>query len=650
MKKITAVLITRNEERNIREALESVQWADEIVVVDAMSEDRTMEIAREYTDKVFRRPWPGYVEQKNHAVSLADNDWIFSIDADERVSDLLKKEIEHWRRSDEPSAHGFFIPRKSYFLGRWIKHTSWYPDEKLRLYHRNHGRWEGGRVHESVMLSEPADRFKGELLHYSYRNISDYIMRLEKYSSLAAEDHFERGKQASFLTLILNPFFNFIKCYFLKQGFRDGFPGLIISLLSAISAFFKYVKLWELRYSQKAAPLESVRQLRILFIDTEKVWRGGQDQLLSLLQGMRKFGQHISLVTHKDSPLEQRARQEGITVYPIQVRSEIGLFAFFRFYRLFRTTRADIIHYNTPRPIFLGTLASKILRVPVRIISRRVNYPLRNNPFSRFKYKWGIDRIIAVSDSIKETLAGQGINRNIIDTVYEGLDIERFDAIPPAQVSFRRDNEFVFGTLAFLSAEKGHQFLVRAAEIVCRQYPQARFVLAGEGPLRPSLEEQVRQLQLQDKVLFAGFREDAEAIMKTFDAFILPSLSEGFPTVILYAMAASLPVIASRVGGIPEMVQAEVTGLLPEAAQAKSLAEAACRFLENPTWARSLGTAGRKRMENVFNLDKKTMETLTIYRQAFQTNAHPLRLSDHPPAANSAAARSSATASDRPLT
>ena len=248
MKTISAVLITHNEEHNIREAIESVLWLDEIVVVDSLSTDRTIEIAREYTTRVFQRPWPGYVEQKNFATGQASHDWIFSLDADERISPLLKKEIEEWRRSNDERFKGFLIPRKSFFLGRWITHTSWYPDEKLRLYHRQYGHWAGGRVHESVLLSSPPGRFKGELLHYSYRCISDFIRRLERYSTLAAEDHFERGTRVTLATLILNPFFNFVKNYFLKQGFRDGFPGLVVSILSAVSAFFKYVKLWELQH------------------------------------------------------------------------------------------------------------------------------------------------------------------------------------------------------------------------------------------------------------------------------------------------------------------------------------------------------------------------------------------------------------------
>lgn len=625
MRKVSAVIITHNEEHNLPAALESVKWADEIIVVDSMSTDRTIEVARQYTDKIYQQPWPGYVEQKNFAISKAQHEWIFSIDADERVSNELRLEIEAWRQA-EHSLNGYFIPRKSYFLGRWIKHTSWYPDEKLRLFHRDHGRWEGGRVHESVYVAGKTGHFRGELLHYSYRKISDYLARLELYSNLAAEDYLERGKKISFFTLMLNPVFNFIKNYLVKQGFRDGTPGLIISILSSISAFFKYAKLWELRNApHQAAPIEHPR-LRILFIDTEKVWRGGQDQLLSLLQGLKMHGHDVTLVAQPESPMEKRARDEGIAVYPIKLWTEFDLLTFLKFYKLFRSTRIDIVHYNTPRPIFLGTLASRIMNVPVRIISRRVNYPLRNTPYSRFKYQWGIDRIIAVSNSIKQTLIAHGINPRIIDTVYEGIDVKAFDAVPASSERLFPEDSFVFGTLAYLSEEKGLTYLVDAASRVIRAHASARFVLVGEGPLRKKLEQQVRDQGLESSFVFTGFREDVASILKTFNAFVLPSLSEGFPTVILYAMAASLPVVATRVGGIPELVEEGVSGYLAPPADGNALAESLSLLLNDRAVATALGRAGRQRIETIFNLDNKINETLSIYRNTFSRNAHSLRI------------------------
>ena len=246
MDPLSATLITHNEEANIEDALQSIAWADEVVVVDSGSTDRTVQICRQYTDKVFHRDWTGFVDQKNHAVTLASHDWIFSLDADERVGPELAREIEVLRKDGMRHA-GYRIPRVAFFMGRWIRHGEWYPDRQLRLFDRRHGRWQGGRVHESVQVEGDAGFLTGEIRHYTYRSLSDYLRRLETYTTLAAQDYREKGREASLLKVLGNPAGTFIKGYLLKRGFLDGTPGLMVALMGAVSVFFKYAKLYELQ-------------------------------------------------------------------------------------------------------------------------------------------------------------------------------------------------------------------------------------------------------------------------------------------------------------------------------------------------------------------------------------------------------------------
>ncbi len=245
MPKLSVTIITRDEAANLAAALESVSWADEIVVVDSESTDATVDIARRYTSKVLVRPWPGYVEQKNRAAAEATHDWILSLDADERVTPELAAEIQAILRG-EPSAAGYRVPRVTFHLGRWIRSTDWYPDYQLRLYDRRRGRWTGKLVHESVKVDGAPMDLAGELQHYAYRNLSHHLQTMDRYTTLAARQMRDDGRTAGWLDLALHPPAAFLRNYVLRGGFRDGVAGLVISTLNATYVALKFAKLWEL--------------------------------------------------------------------------------------------------------------------------------------------------------------------------------------------------------------------------------------------------------------------------------------------------------------------------------------------------------------------------------------------------------------------
>jgi len=243
--KVTATVITFNEEHNIAAALESLAWADEIIVVDRESTDRTVELARQFTDRVFVREWQGYSAQKNFAADQAQNEWIFSLDADERVSPELAAEIATLKQAPDPPAGGFEMARLTFYLGRWIRHSGWYPDRKLRLYDRRRGRWRGDYVHEALEVDGPIERLSGNILHYTVRSASEHHARLDRYTTLAAAQERADGKHASLVSLVLSPVWAFLRSYVLKLGFLDGIQGLAIARFAAHYAFLKNLKLWE---------------------------------------------------------------------------------------------------------------------------------------------------------------------------------------------------------------------------------------------------------------------------------------------------------------------------------------------------------------------------------------------------------------------
>jgi glycosyltransferase involved in cell wall biosynthesis len=243
--KVTATIITLNESANIAAALESVSWADEVIVVDSESTDDTVGIARRYTDKVIVRPWPGYVAQKNFAADQATHDWIFSLDADERVTPELADELRALLNADPPAA-GYRIPRVTFHCGRWIRSTDWYPDYQLRLYDRRRARWTGRHVHESVRTEGAVAQLRGEIQHYAYRDIAHHLQTMDRYTSLAARQMFEDGRRASWIDILITPRLTFFRNYVLRGGFRDGMAGLIVSAMNAHYVGLKFAKLWEL--------------------------------------------------------------------------------------------------------------------------------------------------------------------------------------------------------------------------------------------------------------------------------------------------------------------------------------------------------------------------------------------------------------------
>lgn len=246
--KISVVIITFNEEKNIGRCLNSVKdIADEIVVVDSFSTDQTEAICREFGVRFIQKEFLGYAEQKRFADLQARYDWIFSIDADEALSEKLKKEILAIKHS-QATADAYQMPRLTNYIGKWIRHTDWYPDKKIRFYNRNKARWQGTNLHEHIATDANAKvaSLKGDLLHYSYYSIHQHIAQLNKFTEIGAEEAFKKGKKAPLYKIFINPIWKFVYSYFLRLGFLDGYKGFLVCAISAFATFAKYIKLREL--------------------------------------------------------------------------------------------------------------------------------------------------------------------------------------------------------------------------------------------------------------------------------------------------------------------------------------------------------------------------------------------------------------------
>ncbi len=251
---LSACVIACDEEDRIGACLASLAFCDELLVVDSHSADRTREIAAEHGARVIERDWPGHVAQKEFAIRQAKNDWVLCVDADERISDALRAELEALRAAGFPGHAGWRMPRLSSYLGRWIRHGSWYPDRQLRLFDRRRGRWAGRDPHDRVDLEGAPGLLRGELLHHPYRDLADHLRTIDRYSTTQAELLFEDGRRAHLADLVLRPVWRFFRFYALERGFLEGWRGFVMACLAAHYVRLRWLKLWLLARESELSP------------------------------------------------------------------------------------------------------------------------------------------------------------------------------------------------------------------------------------------------------------------------------------------------------------------------------------------------------------------------------------------------------------
>jgi glycosyltransferase involved in cell wall biosynthesis len=359
-----------------------------------------------------------------------------------------------------------------------------------------------------------------------------------------------------------------------------------------------------------------------LHIDTARTWRGGQNQVLVTVMGLRALGERTMLVAHPGGELRARAA-EGLDLIPLAPRTEMDLGAAWRLSRLLKQLKPQIVHAHDPHGVAMAALALSMSTQAVKpplVASRRVDFHIRGNTLSRWKYRQ-VDCFVCASEAIRRMLVGDGIPDDRTVTVHEGIDLGRVDAAPPA----RPHEEFwlpheapLVGNVAALVPHKGQRYLIEAAALVVRQVPDARFLIAGEGELRPALEKQIKDGRLEKHVIMAGFRPDVLSLHKSFDIFVLSSTTEGLGTSLLDAMACGKPIVATAAGGIPEVVEDGVTGLIVPPKDDRALAAAIVKLLKDRQLRERLGRAALARVRERFSAERMVTDTLGVYRRVAQ--------------------------------
>jgi glycosyltransferase involved in cell wall biosynthesis len=354
-----------------------------------------------------------------------------------------------------------------------------------------------------------------------------------------------------------------------------------------------------------------------LHIDTARTWRGGQNQVLLTVNGLREIGQRAALVAHPDGELRKRAA-EGLELVPLAPKSEVDLTAAWRLNRVIKRLKPDVIHAHDAHGVAMASLAlslgAKDVEPPL-VVSRRVDFHLRHNSFSRWKHRQ-VDCFIAASEAIRKMLVADGVPESRTVTVHEGIDVEHVRATPAVDVHqafFLPHGAPVVGNIAALVPHKGQRHLVEAAHLAVQKMPDLRFVILGEGELREALERVIKEYHLEKHVLMPGFRTDVLGCLKSFDVFVMSSVTEGLGTSLLDAMACSRPIVATMAGGIPEVVENGATGLLVPPRDHTALADAILSLVGDPRRRQAMGDAGFARVNAKFTVERMIAGTAAVY-------------------------------------
>lgn len=354
-----------------------------------------------------------------------------------------------------------------------------------------------------------------------------------------------------------------------------------------------------------------------LHIDTARTWRGGQNQVLLLVLGLRARGHRAVLVASQGGELRRRAA-EGLDVIPLAPRTEMDLGAAWKLSRVLRRLRPDIVHAHEAHAVAMGALALSLGSPEPRprlVTSRRVDFHLKKNAFSRWKYRQ-VDCFLCASSMIQSMLVNDGVPRERTAVVYSGIDASHVAAAPPLNVHaefWLPTHAPVIGNVAALVPHKGQRYLIDAAPLVIREIPDARFVIVGQGELESALQKQIRDHRLERHVILAGFRPDVLSLHKGFDVFVMSSVTEGLGTSLLDAMASARPIVATRTGGIPEVVEDGETGLLVPPRNPQALAHAIVRLLRDEPLRQRMAAAGLVRVRAHFSADRMVQQTLDVY-------------------------------------
>jgi len=611
--KLSVVIITLNEELNIARCLDAaLEVADEIVVVDSYSTDATKEICLKYNVAYFEHIFEGYIQQKNYAASMSKYDFVLSLDADEVLSEQLINSIQVIKK--DPLFGAYSINRMSHYVDRFIKNGHWFPDKKIRLFKKGVGHWAGRNPHDvfTLLNGGRAPMLKGVLYHYTFNSVADHIKQANNFSEIGSKQLDDQSIFFLMIKAIFSPFWGFFYGYIGRLGFLDGWYGLIIAIIAANETFLKYAKA-VVKILSKDLPFYDV-----IHISSMKTWRGGEQQVANLLLGQRQNGLSVFMITVKNSSLMNFCESNNIPYSTISFTNGFNFFSAFKIKLLSRRLQAKTLHMHCS-PSHTLAIFSKLFGNPANLVlSRRVIFPVRSNFLSYQKFNYnGISKIICVSASTRDVISKTVKNKAKLKVIYDGIDIDKFNGEANLRLKKKLglEGKKIISNISAIAAEKDYHTFVDVAEVIINKMPNTHFIIVGSGKEYKTIHSYIAEKNLQSNISMLGFRNDIPNLLSIIDVFLMTSVMEGLGSTILDAFASKVPVVATDVGGIPEIVMHETTGLLSKPKDVKGLSSNVMRLLEDDTLVQSITNKAYDIVTTQFSANNMVLETNAVYKE-----------------------------------
>ncbi|MFP4488057.1 MAG: glycosyltransferase [Bacteroidales bacterium] len=597
MVRISAVIISFNEERNIGRCLESLDnLVDEVLVVDSFSSDRTEEICRRYNARFIRHKFESHIQQKNWALNQAVNDYILSLDADEALTPRLRESIsgaaENWNYD------GYYLNRKTSYSNSRDPQDVRYTEKKIRLWDRRKGVWGGINPHDTVVMDVDSTigSLKGDMLHYSFFSIESHRKKAEYFSSISAKALFISGIRSNWLKITGSTAWKFIKSYFIRLGLLDGIHGLKISYSSAYGTYLKYRKLKRLNSGRNLDIPPS-----LCFFNTNKNWGGGEKWSLTVAAEMSRRGHNIIMIAYRGSELLRRSRQAGLNTVGLKMRatSFINPLLLLRIKRIYEANNVKVVFLNLSIDLKTGGRVARSAGVHKIIYRRGLARPIRMNRRNRYLLTKVVTDIIATSEDTREGILKNFyhvLNPDKISIIYNGVELPEI-----SEPGF--NGKMVVGSAGRISAEKGFISLIELGSLLDELSIPFEIDLAGEGDQLEHIKEEVVRAGLESKFRFLGFIKDMDDFYRSIDLLVLTSEKEGFANVLLESMSYGKPVIAFDIGSPSELIRDGNNGFIVEENNVRAMAEKISQLYNDRELLARMGENARERIKKDFSLE-----------------------------------------------